>query len=183
MSTTGTGLSGEFYVLAQVAHRGLIGTLTLANNKGVDIIVYNEHTSRYWRVEVKTTRESPKAERVFGPDKFYSWQLSEKHEDIAAPDLVYIFVHLSEPTELPSFFVVPSDDVAKYVAWEHQHWLAAPHKNPVKSTSMRRFRVQIGDPNGYKANWALFDTASPLDRRADWQTSARTAFGSGGAAR
>ena len=36
------GLAGEYYVLAQLSARGLIGTLTLGNTKGVDILVTNQ---------------------------------------------------------------------------------------------------------------------------------------------
>jgi hypothetical protein len=33
------GLAGEYYVLAQLAQRGLVGALTLGHTKGVDILV------------------------------------------------------------------------------------------------------------------------------------------------
>ncbi|MFA5353628.1 MAG: hypothetical protein WC291_05320 [Thermodesulfovibrionales bacterium] len=156
MSTTQTGLAGEFYVLAQIAQRGLIGTLTLGNTKSVDIVVYNPDTSRFWRVEVKASRGAPKIERLFGAEECYSWQMSEKHESIVHDDLLYIFVWLNDPSVLPKFFVVPSVAVAEYVAWEHNHWLHSPHKRPVKDMSLRRFRVPVSDPQRLSENWALF---------------------------
>ena len=41
MDSTQIGLAGEFYVLAQLVQRGLMASLTLANAKGVDILVAN----------------------------------------------------------------------------------------------------------------------------------------------
>ncbi|MBS0160823.1 MAG: hypothetical protein JSS26_19755 [Nitrospira sp.] len=157
MGTVQTGLAGEFYVLAQLAHRGYIGTLTLGNTKNVDIVVFNPATKRYWRLEVKTTREAAKNEKLFSNEKLFIWQLTQKHEAISEPDLVYCFVALSSPDVQPKFFLVPSATVAKYAAWEHKHWLKAPHKRAVKDTEQRKFRIEMSDPKGFASNWAILD--------------------------
>lgn len=159
METTQTGLAGEFYVLAQLAQRGYIGTLTLGNTKQVDVVVFNSNTRRYWRLEVKASRVTPRNERLFGPEKFYTWRLGEKHEHISEPDLIYCFVVLSTPDLLPKFFLVPSAEVAAYAAWQHAHWLQAPHKRDVKDSAQRTFRVELSDPKGYAQNWTLLDGA------------------------
>jgi hypothetical protein len=41
MDNTQVGLAGEFYGLAQLVQRGFVASLTLANTKGVDILVSN----------------------------------------------------------------------------------------------------------------------------------------------
>jgi hypothetical protein len=56
MDHTQTSLAGEFYVLAQLMQRGLVATLTLANTKGVDILVSNPELNRLFKIEVKNDR-------------------------------------------------------------------------------------------------------------------------------
>jgi hypothetical protein len=109
------GLTGEFYVLAQLAQRGLGGTLTLGHTKGIDILVSDSRYKTLFRVEVKTTRKKPHHESLFGSSKFYSWPMSQKHESTRDDRPYYCFVHLGEIGELPKFFIVPSKDVASYV--------------------------------------------------------------------
>ena len=94
MDKTLEGLAGEYYVLAQLTHRNLVATLTLSNTKGVDILVTNQDLNKLYKVEVKTTGETPKHESLFGPHKFYMWQMSEKHERIVDKQLFYCFVAL-----------------------------------------------------------------------------------------
>ncbi|MBI5554217.1 MAG: hypothetical protein HY917_05790, partial [Candidatus Diapherotrites archaeon] len=53
--TQQSNLAGEFAVLSQLAIRGLVGTLTLGNTKGVDILVLNSETNKMFKLEVKTT--------------------------------------------------------------------------------------------------------------------------------
>lgn len=78
---------------------------------------------RVRNVEVKTRRQAIGRHSLFGPSRFYAWPLSQKHESVASPDLVYCFVALGAPGELPKFFLVPAREVAEYVRWEHQTWL------------------------------------------------------------
>jgi hypothetical protein len=155
MDKTLTGLTGEYYVLAQLTHHGLVATLTLSNTKGVDILVTNQELRRLYKVEVKTTELPPRAETLFGPGKFYMWAMSKKHEMVKDPALFYCFVALQGATVLPRFFVVPSSVVARYVKWQHQKWLDS-RKHTVAETTMRRFRIPVQDPDGYENNWKVF---------------------------
>lgn len=148
------GLAGEYHVLAQLAQRGYVGALTLGHTKGVDILVTNPRSGTIRKVEVKTTRRGLARHHVFGPSLFHCWPLSVKHESVSAKDLVYCFVTLGQPGELPKFFLVPAPEVAQYVKWEHQHWLKA---RSGRENDMRMFRVEERDPKGYRDNWALFE--------------------------
>ena len=150
------GLSGEYHVLAQLAHRGLVGALTLGHTKGVDILVTNPQSGTVRKVEVKATQGKPARAKVFGEGRFYKWPMSAKHESVAQDDVVYCFVALSEPDVRPRFFLVPSRDVAQYVKWEHKHWLASRPKR-IKDNPHRTFRIEENDPHGYEDNWAAFD--------------------------
>jgi hypothetical protein len=158
MDSTNVGLSGEFYVLAQLAQRGFIASLTLANTKAVDILVFNESLDLLFKLEVKTTNKSPGKEMLFSVDPVYSWPMSAKHEGIADPRLFFCFVALQGPSTLPLFFIIPSSYVADYVHQQHLYWLRT---HPHSVTLMRKFRIRATDPLGFKNNWSLLSGQSP----------------------
>ena len=156
LDKTQIGLAGEYYVLAQLTARGLIATLTLGNTKGIDILVTNQEINKLFKVEVKTTIHSTSREKLFHKNKeTYHWPMSKKHEAIKDDNLIYCFVLIKNADKMPKFFLVPSKEVARYVKWEHKHWLES-RSNKVQETDMRRFRIEIDDPKGYCNNWDLF---------------------------
>ncbi len=155
MNKSLTGLAGEYYVLAQLTHRGLVASLTLSTTKAVDILVTNQELNKLFKVEVKTTEKSAYSERHLGTTRFWMWPMSKNHEDIFDDKLYYCFVALIGIDKLPRFFIVLSSDVAKYVRKEHEYYLET-RKRPVKETSIRKFRIPINDPHGYENNWEVF---------------------------
>ena len=127
VDSTNIGIAGEFYVLAQLAQRGLIASFTLANTKAIDILVFDESLDNLCKLEVKTTNLSPRREALFSDEPVYSWPMSAKHEHVADPRLFFCFVVLQGPSTLPLFFIVPSSYVADYVREQHLHWLRTAH--------------------------------------------------------
>jgi hypothetical protein len=156
LQKTLTGLAGEYHVLAQLAERGIVGALTLGSTKSVDILAHTPATDRLYRVEVKTTCRPLKRDRIFGTHKFYCWPMSEKHEAIAAPDLIYCFVSVQGPGAAPRIFVVPSAYVAKYVANQHRTYRKSRGFTGPDENTMRMFRVPEHDPDGFAENWDIF---------------------------
>ena len=154
MDNTQTGLAGEFYVLAQLVQRGLVATFTLANTKGVDILVSNAELNRLFKIEVKTTDRNPHHESLFVDEPCYHWAMSAKHELSRDANLLYCFVALRGRAQLPRFFVVPSLYVATYVREQHAYWLRTRQKS-VADTTMRRFRIPATDPLGFENNWGV----------------------------
>ena len=142
-------------MLAQLAQRGLVATMTLSHTKSIDIWVTNQTYKTLYKVEVKTTQNKPASEKVFGSQKNYFWIMGEKHEKITDPRLFYAFVYLIGPADLPKFFIVPSRVVARYVGWQHQKWLKSRMKKG-KSTTMRKFRIPVDDAQHYENNWKVF---------------------------
>ena len=160
MNISQKGLVGEFYVLAQLNARGYNASLTLGNTKSVDILVINNKTNKGFKVEVKTTTNKPMKEKLFAKwhndNICYNWILSKKNETYIEDNLIYCFVHISELNVMPEFFLVHSKDVADYVKSQHKYYLST-RKNKVSDSSMRKFRIEINDPNNYKNNWLIFD--------------------------
>ncbi|MGE3820442.1 MAG: hypothetical protein AB7I30_13590 [Isosphaeraceae bacterium] len=161
MFSINIGIAGEFHVLAQLAQHGFVASFTLANTKGIDVIVVNPSLDHFIKLEVKTTDKPPRKERLFSVDPVYGWPMSEKHETLSDPRTFYCFVVLQGPSTLPLFFVVPSSYVAEYVREQHRHWVRTRTEPPDPSNKMRRFRIHPSDPLGFKDNWKLLGGVSP----------------------
>jgi hypothetical protein len=159
--STKVGLAGEFYALAQLAQRGLVASLTLANTKAVDILVFDEGLDHYSRLEVKTTNQPPRREKLFSDEPIYSWRMSEKHEGVEDPRLFYCFVALQGPRTLPLFFIVPSVYVAEYVREQHLYWVRA-RGYEVTPGKVRQFRIPPADPLGFRDNWRVLSGQQPI---------------------
>jgi hypothetical protein len=148
-------LAGEYYILAQLAQRGLVGALTLGHTKGIDILVSDSKYKTLFRIEVRTSIKKAHCESLFGQSAFYTWAMSRKHETIKKDRLYYCFGNLGKSDELPKFFIVPSKTVASYVRNQRYRWLNS-RKSKVQDTTMRRFRIAVDDPDGYLMNWKVF---------------------------
>jgi len=130
-------LAGEFFVLGELALRGLDGTLTLGHTKEIDVLVLNRRTGRTFKVEVKTTSSGPRRSAVFGG--CYAWFMDERHGHLSDDSLVYCFTVI-RPDER-RFFLVPSDDVARYIRWEFERFMSHVRKRSRGTSSMRTFRL------------------------------------------
>ena len=75
LDKTQIGLTGEYYVLAQLSARGFVATLTLGNTKGVDILVTNQEINKLFKVEVKTSTNKPSNAKHFSKKKTYHWTM------------------------------------------------------------------------------------------------------------
>ena len=151
MGSTQLGLAGEFYVLAQLVQHNLVATLTLANTKGVAILVAHSELNRLFKIEVTTTASGPRSGSIFANEPCYAWPMSAKHERLIGEELFYCFVVLRACTQWPRFFIVPSLYVATYVREQHASWLRTRQK-PVANTTMRLLRIPASDPLGFEHN-------------------------------
>lgn len=142
LSTIQTGVSGEYFVAAELSRRGYVASLTLRNTRGIDILASNGDATKSVGIPVKTC-QGTRAD----------WMLNKKAEEDLAANLFYVFVCLP-PSGLPAFYIVPKGVVAKYVHDTHREWLATPGRKGHQhvDTDMRRFK----DPDGvYRDRWDL----------------------------
>jgi hypothetical protein len=145
ISTTLTGVAGEYFVAAELSRRGYIASLTLKNTRGIDVLVSNEKASKQVGIQVKTNQ-------IDKPE----WILNEKAEEFLAQNLFYVFVNLKSESEQPDYYVVPSTVVAEYTKRTHREWLDAPGKmgQQHKDSPMRKFRDLEGR---YRNQWHLLE--------------------------
>ena len=75
------GVSGEYFVAAELSRRGYVASVTLRNTRGIDIIASNEEGSKTVNIQVKTKRF-----------KLKDWMMNKKGESIKDKNMFYVFV-------------------------------------------------------------------------------------------
>lgn len=146
LESVSVGVTGEYYVAAELSHRGYISSITLRNTRGIDIIVSNKEGTKSATIQVKSTYNNQKN----------SWILTQKSEDFFSNHHFYVFVNLDEPKTRPRFFIVPSKIVAEYITNDHKNWLNKPGKKGQqhKDNQMRKFEDL---ENKYLEKWNFIE--------------------------
>jgi len=126
-----TGISGEYFVAAELSRLGHIASITLRNTRGIDILCSSADSSKHVSIQVKTSNKGQRN----------SWMMEKKSEDYFSAKHFYVFVQLNGK-EQPKFFIVPSKDVANYIKSDHQKWIKGKTKTGKKhkNTPLRKFR-------------------------------------------
>jgi hypothetical protein len=140
-----TGVSGEYFVAAELSRRGFVASISLKNTKGIDILVSSEDGSKARAIQVKSSSDDKR-----------SWILSHKAEVDFNNNLFYVFVNLKSLQDRPDYYIVPSKVVAKYVRESHASWLAGTSKSGKSrnDSTMRKFDDLAGK---YLEKWELLD--------------------------
>ncbi len=92
MSNQITGLSGEYFVAAELLKRRYQVTITMGTAKAIDLIAINEGTGKTFRIQVKTLRKGPNCFTL--------------HTSKIIPDVIYFFVYLNDLNNQPSYFIL-----------------------------------------------------------------------------
>src|SRR3990170_4613705 len=117
LSTSLSGVAGEYLVAAELSRRGYVASLTLRNARGIDILASNAAASRSVGIQVKT-----------GQGSRPGWPLSKAAEEYFADNLFYVFVNLNDGGQ-PDFYVVPSKVVADSAREGFKRWVEAPGRS------------------------------------------------------
>lgn len=115
-----TGVSGEYFVAAELSRRGWIATITLKNTPNIDIVATTPDGSRNVNIQVKT--------RSIGNRQ--GWILNKGIEEIAPSNNFFIaFVDLVSIDSKPDYFIIPKNEFAEWSAKRHKVWLAGQGRN------------------------------------------------------
>jgi len=141
LPNTLVGVSGEYFVAAELSRRGYVASITLRNTRGVDILATNSKASKHLSIQVKTNTSGKR-----------NWMLSEKSEADTAESHFFVFVNLTKCGTLPEYFVVPCKVVADFIYKDHRRWLKEKGRQGKKhnATPMRQFR---NPDDKYRDNW------------------------------
>jgi hypothetical protein len=142
-SSIQTGVSGEYFVAAELSRRGFISSVTLKNTKGVDILVTNIKASKMVGIQVKTNYGNRRA-----------WMLNTKAEEFHAENLFYVFVNLISVEQIPEYYVVPSNIVSASIKRGHKKWLKTPGKKG-QSLNDNPVRIFSDESQKYLNNWDI----------------------------
>ena len=138
-----SGVAGEYFVAAELSRRGYVASLTLRNTRGIDVLASNADATKSVGIQVKTSQGN-----------HADWMLNVKAETDRGSHLFYVFVLLPVQGE-PSYYVVPSADVAKSVRDSHKLWEEKPGRKGQRHSLTNTIRV-FSDPDGhYKDQWDL----------------------------
>jgi hypothetical protein len=119
------GMSGEYFVAAQLQRLGLSASVTYGNAKSADVVVFTEGSDRVVVVEVKTTRQ---------PEWVVGGRTPAKSEK------PWVFVHLpKESEEPPKFFVLTQSKL---------HEILAPLDEEFNRKYKEKHGVEWGDKPG-----------------------------------
>ena len=146
LTTILSGVSGEYFVAAELSRRGYVASLTLRNTRGIDILASNANATKSVGIQVKTRQDA-------GTEWVLSKKAEENQEGAVARNLFYVFVSLNGGSA-PSFHVVPRGTVARFITDNHRRWLRTPgrHGRQHVDNPMRKF----ADPEGkYRDQWDL----------------------------
>lgn len=146
-SNNRTGVSGEYYVAAELTRRGLDAAIMLRNNENYDILAINVETKTQYCIQVKSTWNSKR------------WKLNRKVEIEFSSNHYYIFVVLYEDDDKkPDFIIIHSQRIAEHIAYWHKEWLETPGKNgqPHNDNDMRIFDDEKGYFKKYWNDWSVF---------------------------
>lgn len=135
------GNCGEYYVAAELERRGFTVAVPMSNVDNFDILAINKNKPyNQYAIQVKTTTRS-------------GWILGKKSENIIGNNIFYIFVKL-EGSNMPEYYIYPSDYVANSVKKSHQVWLNTPGRNGKQHNDnpLREFKCD----SNYKDRWDYF---------------------------
>jgi hypothetical protein len=146
LSTTLSGISGEYFVAAELSRHGLIAAVTLRNSRGIDILASYPGRKNPASIQVKTLQRRGK-----------QWLLSKSDERSKGKHHYYVFVALNGRDGRPEYHVVEGDIVAKRCAASHKKWLRGRKRDggKRKDSNMRVF--EPGKEFGARWNRIRFD--------------------------
>lgn len=127
-----TGISGEFFVAAELAKRNFQVALTLGNAKGIDLFATNQLTEKTFEIEVKTLRKKPNC-----------FTLNTKR---LKKEKIFIFVYLNGKEISPDFFIVKGEELQN----NKKHFYGS-------SLDTNRETVNHGPLQEHKNSWSKLD--------------------------
>jgi len=141
------GISGEYFVMAELTRMGYVASLTSKNTKAIDLIISDKTGQRFASIQVKASNNPVQK----------TWKLGKGVESNISSNLYYVFVNLNKGAE-PSYYIVPSKYVAYRVKQDYEKWYNTPGKKKQQrnETDMRTFTfVDREEADQYRNAWYL----------------------------
>lgn len=127
-----TGLSGEYFIAAELLKRGYQAVLTVGNAKAIDLMVLSPTTQKFCAVEVKTLRS------------LNCYSITKKS---ITPKTIYAFVILNFEGIPPDYYILTGKEI-----------LRNPKLYFGSSLGKSRETINYGPLKPFKDAWTAFDT-------------------------
>lgn len=136
------GVTGEYYVAAELCRRGCLALLTPRNYPKTDIIVHNLETNYQITIQVKTTFIEPSAKK-------WSYLLPK---EVLTHAKFFVFVAVSK-TDEPKYrvYILSREMVAEISTQLHDNYL----KNHPKSKQEQPYTMESEELKPYEDNWKI----------------------------
>lgn len=92
-----TGISGEFFVAAELSKRNFQVSISLGNAKGIDLFATNQANDKIFQIEVKTLRKKPNC---------FTLKTARLKKEF-----IYIFVYLNSNDIQPDYYVLKGEEL------------------------------------------------------------------------
>ena len=143
-----TGVTGEYFVCAELGKRGVLALLTPKNNPLFDVVAVSQDARRTVTIQVKTMSERNKQGWKLGVD------ICERK---SSPLLYTILVNLT--SDEIEYYIYEYDVLSERVEAAYEQYLAKPKRdgNPRKDIKFRWYDLKnfIDDDHSRKNNWNL----------------------------
>jgi hypothetical protein len=143
------GVTGEYFVAAELSRRGWIATVTLKNTPNIDVIATTLNGARSVNIQVKT--------RSIGNRQ--GWILNKAVEQVVPQKNFYIaFVDLIGIDQHPDYYLIPKNIFAQWISEQHKIWLEQLGRegrrhvdNPIRALHKAQLKVF----EKYHNNWDI----------------------------
>lgn len=142
------GVTGEYYVCAELGKRGILALLTPKNNPLFDIVAVSSDAKRTVTIQVKTMSEQNKQGWKLGMD------ICERKNN---PNLFTVLVNLTD--DHVDFYIYEYDVLSEKVEQIYSDYLSTPKRNGEdrKDIAFRWFDLKqfSADDHARKNNWGI----------------------------
>ncbi|MFA6257903.1 MAG: hypothetical protein WC671_02750 [Candidatus Paceibacterota bacterium] len=149
------GVSGEFFVAAELSQRGIVATMTLKNTPYIDILATNLEKAKTANIQVKTMSIRNNA----------GWHLGPKDgEPSGIANHFYVLVNLQGQGKLPEYIILPKEKFSVFLKVKQEKWESGKKRD---GTPRKKTTMWIFDPNRnehsrkfaekYINNWSILD--------------------------
>ena len=131
MSNQITGLSGEYFVAAELLKRNFQVAMTIGTAKAIDLIAINDSIGETYKVQVKTLRKQ---------------NCFTLHTSKIIPEAIYFFVYLNDTETEPTYFILKGSELLQRP--EHFYGSSLGRED-------KRETVNHGPLQEYKNRWSI----------------------------
>jgi hypothetical protein len=118
------GVAGVHFVVAQLSLRGFVALPTTRNLKSFDVVAFQQDISKAVFLQVKSTDQPKSGWPVYTIPADENWQDHLRKSVSLGDSFFFIFVELPTGDKAePSFYIVPSREVADMLIQDITGWL------------------------------------------------------------